>query len=336
MRLIHRIIAIVIMVAAMASTANAMYRIKETYPSAPTPGTVLIICGGHVVYVIDADKALVSPDWHEAVVWSWDAHSAKEQLGLKESRIDHISDCKIVNNGQKALITSTYGWCAMVDCATGELLFHSTKTPNSHSADLLPDNLIAVANSDGTGEYNNSIQLYRADKSNELIAQYEFSRAHGVVWNDETQCLYVAGTRKIGVYRLEGIQTGSPSLVLECEVSAPRSDIHDIARVNQGKITVAGKEPYIYDLSQKSFRNIPALKDRTSLKSMNMNPDTGEMWYTDMTDTADIRFWFTHDIRWLPGRYSSESPAVSINIPDINVYKIRVAKWGGNPDNINF
>lgn len=332
MRLIHRIIAIVITVAALASTANATHRVKETYPSDPTPGTVLIICGGHVVYFIDADKALSSADWHEAVLWSWDAYSIKDQLGLAESRIDHITDCKVVDNGQKALITSSYGWCAMVDCATGELLFHSTKTPNSHSADLLPGNLIAVANSDGTGEYNNTIQLYRADKSNDLISQYEFSRAHGVVWNDETQRLYVAGTRKIGIYRLEGAQTASPSLVLEGEVTAPRSDLHDIASVNQGKMTVAGKESYIYDISQKSFRNIPALMERTSLKSMNMNPDTGEMWYTDMTDTADIRFWFTHEIYWLPGRYSSVVPAVSFNIPDINVYKIRVAKWGTDTD----
>lgn len=327
-----KIIATIILIAAIASTANAQHRIKETYPSAPTPGTTLIICGGHVLYIIDADKALDSLDWHKAVLWSWDAHSIKAQLGLAESRIDHISDCKIVDNGRKALITSSYGWCAMVDFSTGASLFYSTKTPNTHSADLLPGNLIAVVNSDGIGEYYNAIQLYRADRSNEVIAQYEFEHAHGVVWNDATERLYVAGARKLGVYRLEGHETASPSLVLDYEVVTARSDVHDITPVNQGKMTIAGKEPYIYDIAQKSFRNIPALIGRTSLKSMNMNPDTGEMWYTDMTDTADIRLWFTHEIYWLPGRCSSTVPAVTLKIPDIDVYKVKVAKWGNNAD----
>ena len=91
---------------------------------------------------------------------------------------------------------------------------------------------------------------------------------------------------------------------------------------------IFGKEAYIYDIAQKSFRIIPALIGRTAFKSLNMNQYTGEIWYTDMTDTADIRLWFTHEIYWISGRNSSSVPAATIKIPDIDVYKVRIAQWG--------
>lgn len=297
-------------------------RLNELSLSRPTPGTLLIICGGSMVYIIDVDTALDSDDWHSSIVWSWDARTLSTTIGLSESRLDHIDDCKLVDNGRKILVTSSFGWCAMVDYDTRKPVFYSNTTPNAHSADLLPGNLIAVACSDGTTDSHNMVHLYDADRPNEKIAQYSFPSCHATVWNATTERLYAAGARKIGSYRLSG-----RTLELVDETVTAKSDVHDVMAINPGKMSVAGKEGFIYDIAQKSFRNIPFLIGRTSLKSLNINSDSGEMWYTDASDTANISQWFSHDLWWASGRMA-DGPALSIKIPDVNVYKVRVARWG--------
>lgn len=290
--------------------------------SRPTEGTLLTICGGNTVYIIDADMAIDQPDWHDAIVWSWEASSIAARTGMSLSKLDHIDDCKLVDNGSKMLITSSYGWCAMVDYDTHDLLFYSTRTPNAHSADLLPGNLIAVGCSDGTGEGYNTVQLYDASQSDVKIGEYSFPKTHAAVWDDDTRRLYVAGERQIGVYRLN-------DNVLDAEdtIVAAKSDVHDLMPVKPGKLCIAGKEAFVYDIDQKSFRNIPFLIGRIALKSLNISPYTGEIWYTDATDTADARVWFSHDLWWASGRMAP-GPAMSISIPDVNVYRVRVAQWG--------
>ena len=295
---------------------------NPTPPARPTPGTLLTIRGGTTVYVIDADTAIESGDWHDAIVWSWDALSIAGETGLPKSRIDHLDDSKLVDNGTKMLVTSSYGWCVMLDYATRKLLFYTTRTPNAHSADLLPGNMIAVACSSGTGEGYNTVQLYDAARSDVKIAEYTFPKAHAAVWDDTTQRLYVAGERQIGIYRLSGT-----SLEIEETVVTAKSNVHDLLLIKPGKMSIAGKEAYVYDVDQKSFRNIPFLIGRTALKSLNVSPYTGEIWYTDATDTVDMGQWSSNDLWWAPGR-TADGPAMSIKLPDIDVYKVRVARWG--------
>lgn len=131
----------------------------ETDDARSTEVTELIFCGDNMVYMIDAGLA-DETGYKNAVTWSWDATTAAATLGLAASRCNHLDDCKPVDNGKKLLVTSSYNWCALLDIATGEVLFHTTAAPNAHSAEMLPDNRIAVACSEGSNSNNNKVQVY--------------------------------------------------------------------------------------------------------------------------------------------------------------------------------
>lgn len=187
----------------------------------------LMVCGDDRVIALDADKA-ISSGYSDAITWSWDAKPAADLLGLNRDRMDHIDECKPVDNGSRLLITSSYGWCILFDRATSEILFHTVLTPHAHSAELLPGNLIAVACSTGSGAGYNCIQLYDLAHANGKLGEYPLTSAHGVVWNNATQKLYAAGDNTLQVYSLAG-----KSLVLEKTVTTPQKSVHDLTYVDE-------------------------------------------------------------------------------------------------------
>lgn len=173
-----------------------------------------------MVYMIDAGLA-DETTYKDAVTWSWDATEAAAVLGLDKSRCNHLDDCKPVDNGKKLLCTSSYNWCVLLDIATKEVLFHTTATPNAHSAELLPGNRIVVACSEGSGAGNNSVQLYDISQPNRILYQSALGSAHGVVWNETTQRLYAIGGQSLQIYKLKDWETATPSLELEKTVQTP-------------------------------------------------------------------------------------------------------------------
>ena len=287
--------------------------------------TELVFCGDNMVYMIDAGLA-DETTYKDAVTWSWDATEAASVLGLDKSRCNHLDDCKPVDNGKKLLCTSSYNWCVLLDIATKEVLFHTTATPNAHSAELLPGNRIVVACSDGSGAGNNSVQLYDISQPNLILHQSTLGSAHGVVWNETTQRLYAIGDQSLQIYKLKDWETAAPSLELEKTVQTPQGGLHDMSYVNSNTLCIGGRRAYLYDIGANQFTEMTLFAASTAIKSINYNDETGELWYTDSTNPEGSQSWSTQTIRYSTDKNASTETR-TIKVPDLDVYKVRVMNW---------
>lgn len=287
--------------------------------------TELIFCGDNMVYMIDAGLA-DETTYKDAITWSWDATAAASTLGLAENRCNHLDDCKPVDNGKKLLCTSSYNWCVLLDIATKEILFHTTATPNAHSAELLPNNRLVVACSEGSGSGNNSVQLYDISQPNQILYQSALGSAHGVVWNETTQRLYAIGGQSLQVYKLKDWETASPSLELEKTVQTPQGGLHDMSYVNSNTLCIGGRRAYLYDIGANQFTEMTLFAASTAIKSINYNDETGELWYTDSTKPEGSQSWSTQTIRYSTDKNASTETR-TIKVPDLDMYKVRVMNW---------
>ena len=287
--------------------------------------TELIFCGDNMVYMIDAGLA-DETTYKDAITWSWDATAAASTLGLAENRCNHLDDCKPVDNGKKLLCTSSYNWCVLLDIATKEILFHTTATPNAHSAELLPNNRLVVACSEGSGTGNNSVQLYDISQPNQILYQSALGSAHGVVWNETTQRLYAIGGQSLQVYKLKDWETASPSLELEKTVQTPQGGLHDMSYVNSNTLCIGGRRAYLYDIGANQFTEMTLFAASIAIKSINYNDETGELWYTDSTKPEGSQSWSTQTIRYATDKNASTETR-TIKVPDLDMYKVRVMNW---------
>lgn len=287
--------------------------------------TELIFCGDNMIYMINADLADAT-GYKEAVTWSWDATTAASTLGLTASRCNHLDDCKPVNKGKQILATSSYNWCVLLDVETQQILFHTTSSSNAHSAEMLPDDRIVVACSEGTGSTYNTLQLYNIASPDVIIDQVPLPSAHGVVWNEANQRLYAIGDQSLQTYRLKDWATATPSLELEKTVRTPQNGLHDLTLVNANTLCIAGKRAYLYDIGADRFTEMTLFSSSTSIKSLNYNDETGELWYTDATRPEGSQSWSTQTIRYATDMNAS-SETRTIKVPDLDMYKVRVMSW---------
>ncbi|MGN0189351.1 MAG: hypothetical protein ACI395_07540, partial [Candidatus Cryptobacteroides sp.] len=302
----------------------------ETEPAA-SQSRKLIACGDHRVIMLDAELAAKSNNYNDAVVWEWT--STKFAFGKSN---DHIDDCKVVNDGKQFLVTcsNNNAWCAVVEYPSGEVSYVVEDASNAHSAELLPGNKLVVASSDG----GDKVLLYNIGGSTKPVASYQLSSAHGVVWNSATQRLYAVGTSDIQIYSLSGETTSSPSLKLEKTLSSTGfiTYLHDATLVNSDKIIMAGNGAAILDIKTETLTAVKHLNGVVGVKSVNYNADSGELYYTHATTgTSEGDFtWSSHKIRYtddinkaISGDGTGTSSWSYINIPDMNMYKVRVFSW---------
>ena len=295
----------------------------STEKMAEDKSTELVFCGDNHVFVINATTAKNS--YKESIVWQWDAKSAAKELGLDAKRCDHLDECKFVDNGSKLLLTSSYGWCALLEYATSKMLFHATAVPNAHSAEYIPGGYIAVATSTGSTANHNKVQLYNSARSEVVLASADLDSGHGVVWDYKRNVLYAAGGNVIKIFKINGLDTSKPSFELVKSIKAPQGGIHDINRVDDNTITVAGKRAYLFNVETEKFTEMPLFSGSTALKSLNYNAETGEVWYTDATIPEGEESWSSHKIRY-SRNIEASAPDRIINV-DIDMYKVRVRKW---------
>ncbi len=291
-----------------------------------TDTTRLVLCGSNMAYIIDAGLVEDGGSYKDAVLWSWDARTAAQDLGLPVSRMSYLADCKPVDNGERLLVISSTGWCVLLDVKTKEVLFYSTSCPMAHSAAMLPGGRIAVACSVGKTDAHNSVQLYDVSESDRVLDSHELHSAHGVVWNDAKHRLYALGFNEIQVYKLKHWHSSSPKLTLEKIIHVPRLHCHDLGYVNAGTMSVAGESAYLYSIDSGEWTEMPLFMASTSIKSLNLNPENGEMWYTDATHPEGEFSWSTQTLCHAGGM-DAAAPDKIIKVPDINCYKVRVFNW---------
>lgn len=284
--------------------------------------TELVFCGDNHVFVINAD--LAKETYKEGILWSLDVKTLASGLGLAASKCDHLDDCKFVDNGTKLLLTSSYGWCALLDYPTGNMLFHTTQVPNAHSAEYIPGGYVAVATSTGSTDLHNNVQLYSIDKSEQILAKADLYSGHGLVWDYSRNVLYGAGGDVVKVF---DITLGEkPAITLKKTIKAPKNGIHDLMRVDNSTLTVAGDHAYLFNVDTEMFTEMALFSGSSSIKSLNYNGETGEIWYTDATIPEGSESWSSQKIRYSTNKDGSSADRI-IKVPDMDMYKVRVRQW---------
>lgn len=308
----------------------------EHDPAPDIPPTALLLAGSNYIKIVEPAK-IVNSDYHDAVTWQWDASSVAKNLGLAPEKMDHIDDGKLVDNGTKILVTSSFGWTAGVEYPSGKLLFWSRQTPNAHSCEWLPGGKIAVACSDG----GNEVQIYDSRMSNRLLASTPLDQAHGVVWMERDSLLYAVGTNVVASYKITGLTTDSPVIKLVKKVTAPAVGLHDVTKIDDNTLVMGGRNCFLFDVNTETFTPLPFFKGRKGLKSLNYNPANGEMWYTDSTEPEGDYTWSTQTVRHVnnplsatgagldvpTARSAAASDPLTFKVPDMNLYKVRVVRW---------
>src|SRR5690554_6097806 len=154
-----------------------------------------ILCGDDRVLILEYDPHANRAD----TVWSWRAAETKGLPPAYLNRLRSMDECKPSATGDTLLLTSSSGAALLLDRRTKEALFYAT-CPNAHSAEFLPNNRIAVANSVAAG--GNSLEIYDASVPEQVLFRDTLYSGHGVVWIDSRQRLYALGYDELKVYAL--------------------------------------------------------------------------------------------------------------------------------------
>ncbi|MDM1296362.1 hypothetical protein HX021_18920 [Sphingobacterium sp. N143] len=264
-----------------------------------------VVCGDDKVLVIN--PAIGSDS--SAIIWKWQFKESANQLPKEYGDyFKSLDDCKPVLDNKKILITSSTGATCLLNIANKQIEFYA-KTPMAHSADLLPGNLVAVANS--THPKGNSLELYRLDQMDKVIYSDSLYSGHGVVWNDKLQQLFVLGYTDLRTYQLT---TDKNALKLLNTIIIPGEGGHDLSYVDNDRLLVSYSEGIaVYSIKSKKFEQFPPLKDIHHIKSVNWNPISDQLVYTKAEES-----WWTYHIYGI-------NPRQKVHIPTVKLYKVRVA-----------
>lgn len=202
-------------------------------------------------------------------VWRW---SAAEATSLPEpyrrTLLTRIDDCKPVDGGRSILVTASTGGVALIDRATGDVSFRAT-APMAHSADVLPNGLIAVALSihrDG-----DRLELYDRRRSEAPLLHLPLPSGHGAVWDAKRRRLFVLSHDLIQAYRIAGTDA-APTLVEAARWTLPgRRDGHDLSRRPDGRYLVTTDDGvWTFDPGRGSFAALAGLNPRLRVKAVSM------------------------------------------------------------------
>ena len=273
--------------------------------SSPDWGDKIVVCGDSDIYIVDAKN---STSDSLSVVWSWNVNEA-EIPGEIKSRCRSFDDCKPVDGGRKLLLTSSTGATLLVDIASRNCEFYAV-TPMAHSADVLPDGLIAVANS--THPLGNSLELYSREKTDECLWRDSLYFGHGAVWSDKMKSLYVLGFDELRRYTPDG-----DSLVLAQTFNVPGDGAHELSPVGDDQLLCSTLDNvYLFDLKSHVWTEFPQLASQDDIKSANYNPQSGRLIYT-RAETS----WWTNHVYILERDGTLRTLTFS---PDYHLYKVRV------------
>lgn len=289
------------------------------------PGTVLAACGSNTLNIIDAQTAL-EDGFKAGRLWRWVASAHKDEI-VSGVSLDNLDDCKPIEGKNQILVTSSYGWWAIVEYPSGKVLY-SGKGTNVHSAEILPGNLIAVANSTG----GDAVKLYSLDDPQTELASIPLYSAHGVVWMEKTKRLYAAGNYSILVIRLTGEGSSKPGMELEKEIQsnafgdANVYNIHDLTKVDESTLAVSGLYSSFLDIETEQMSTTPLQRSFSNVKSFNYSAVGKEAWYTHSNPPEGGESWSTQTLRHSTDLQTTDDTE-SFKITSQKIYKVRVVKW---------
>jgi hypothetical protein len=288
----------------LASLLAAITLAPAKPPASPNSGE-LIVCGWDEVFILDMNSQ------PPAKVWSWKAAGHPELPEEMRTKFNTTDDCKPVDGGKRILITSSGRGIALVERASGQVLFYGA-VGSAHSADMLPRGRVVVAAS--THEQGNRFVVFDLKKSGQPLFSTEGYGAHGVVWDGSRHALWALSGVNLRAYRLADWETGKPRLEKTAEYLLPEPGGHDLAAVpgtNWLSVTT-GKHAWVFDRDRHVFSPHPQLGNRASVKCITVNPVTKQTVWTQ----ADEGFWWTGTLRFL-------NPEKKLELTGQHLYKAR-------------
>lgn len=269
----------------------------------------LAVCGGKEVKIIDMQSSLGD---NVTEVWSWSVEDKTEGLPAEYAEyLTPLDECKFVDGNKKLLLTSSSSAVVLLDIKSKACEFYA-RTPMAHSADLLPNNRIAVALS--TNKKGNSLEIYDISQPEKVLWRDSLYSGHGAVWHAERESLYALGYDVLREYKLKDWQSDTPSLELAASWPLPIKSGHDLVKIDAEYMLVSGHEGVRwFNVECGEFSPFEPLKDTHNVKSVNYSRKLNRLIYTK----GEVSWW-THNIY-------QQNPDKTITIDSLNIYKVRPA-----------
>ena len=293
-------------------TVCALAAAVTAFSQAGKPVRELITCGRERVHIFDLDA--VTDGKATRALWTWQAAGRKDLPAEYHALFRSTDECKPVHHGEWILITSSGGGVALVERAKNQVLFYG-RAVNAHSADLLPDNRVAVAASrDPRTQKGDSLILFDVKQPGVELWRTELPAGHGVVWDGPRQILWALSNTDIRAYRLQDWDTPAPSLKRDAIIPLPEGGGHELFPVPGTPFLAVSttNHCWVFDRDKRSVTPHPLLGDAASIKCISTHPVTGQIAYTQ----AEEPNWWTERVRLL-------SPTGSVSFANEQFYKVR-------------
>jgi hypothetical protein len=268
----------------------------------------LVLCGWDEVFVVEPAHA---ENGRSDKLWSWRAADRQELPQALRDSFRTTDDCKPVDGGEKILISSSSGGCALVEYPSGRVLWYAS-VPNAHSLERLPRDRVVVASS--VSPNGNRLILYDMGRPDQPLWETPLVSAHGVVWDEKRQVLWALGLKELRCYELKDWTGEKPSLALKAGHALPDDNGHHLQAIPQSNdlVVTTGSRVYLFDRQTRQFRPHPELGDKANVKCVSIHPVSGRTVFIQASNKA----WWNDTIGLL-------SPATEVRLPGERLYKAR-------------
>jgi hypothetical protein len=269
----------------------------------------MLLCGGNAVYDAALRMAGGSLQWDDVRAWR-----PERSPGLPASYalapFATTDDCKLIDNGESVLVTSSAGGVAIFRRDSHQTTFYA-KAPNAHSACLLPDGHLAVAAS--THQEGNAVLLFHRGQPERELFRVPLYSAHGVEWDEVRGVLYALGMDTVDEYAFDASQKEFPLRKLQAS-RLPSRGGHELSPgASDDELFVStGTQVLVFRKDTRDLTPHPTLGAMPHVKSISLHRQSGQLAYV----RADEGVWWTFDLRFL-------SPEGVVQSPGQRLYKAR-------------
>ena len=274
----------------------ALFAVLLNSCSSKTPGLILT-CGWDEITITDISKEVPEK------IWNWKAEGSSGLPPTMRNKFLTTDECKSIDEGKLILVTSSGGGVALVEQASGNVMFFAS-VPNAHSAEYIPGNLLAVASS--FSPEGNRINLYSVTVPEIVMYSDSLYGAHGVVWDGKRDLLWALGSNELRSYTL--VDGKKPALELIKSLDLPDSDGHDLTFLdNKDELCLSTRNHvWIYNIKEDKIAKHPQIGDESRVKSVSYNKLDGSTAYIKATEenwwAYYIRFAGSNKVIYLPGQ----------------------------------
>ena len=259
--------------------------------AAPTP---VLVCGSAQVLKGNIHRHHGKTSFE--INWVWrPENSAGLPVTLKSNFVG-TDECKPVEGGTAILITSSANALALVSYPSGATLFYAS-VRNAHSAALLPGDMIAAASSSAPDGAGDRLLLFDRHTPDRALSFVPFVGAHGLEWDSSRNLLWALNDQELAAFSIRRTGNQAVSLVQSKAFRLPARGGHDLvlARDRSLLYVTTASAVFVFKPDQGAFFPFEPLKGISDVKSLSINPETGQILYTQ----SDPGVWWTYHLRFL-------------------------------------